>query len=193
MDRPVKILALAGSYRQGSLNQALLSAAHDEAPVAVQLTDFDLRSVPFYDGDAESAGLPPEVQRLKDAIRDTDALLLVTPEYNAGIPAVLKNGIDWASRMYPNAPIGGKLAAIIGASPGRRGTRQAQEQLRQVLARAGAVVIDAPEVAVSWAGNLIKGGRVESDDLRAAIRDVVDSLSTAVELCLEEGTLTPAV
>jgi chromate reductase len=193
MDRPIKILALAGSYRQGSLNQALLSAAHDEAPETVQLTDFDLRSVPFYDGDVESAGLPPEVQRLKDAVADADALLLVTPEYNGGIPAVLKNGIDWTSRMYPNAPIGGKLSAIIGASPGRGGTRQAQEQLRQVLTRAGAVVIDAPEIMVARASNLIVDGRVESDELRAVIRDVVDSLSTAVEVCLEEGTLAPAV
>lgn len=117
MNRPVKILALAGSYRRGSFNQALVSAAREEPPENVDFREFDLREVPFYDGDVEEAGLPPDVERLKAAVRDADALLLVTPEYNSGIPAVLKNGIDWASRVYPNAPISGKVVAIMGQRP----------------------------------------------------------------------------
>ena len=190
MDRPVSILALAGSYRRGSLNQALLAAARDEAPEGIRLADFDLRSVPFYDGDVEAAGLPAEVERLKAAVAGADALLLVTPEYNSGIPAVLKNGIDWASRMYPDAPIGGKLAAIMGASPGGSGTRFAQEQLRQVLERAGAVIVEAPEVMVARAGDVIEDGRVESEDVRAAVGAVVTALAAAVELCVDEGSLS---
>ncbi len=189
MDRPISILALAGSYRDGSLNQALLASAREEAPESVTFRDFDLRTVPFYDGDVESAGIPIEVQRLKSAIREADALLLVTPEYNGGIPAVLKNGIDWGSRIYPDAPIAGKLTAIIGATPGRSGTRFAQEQLRQVVGRAGGVVIEAPEVMIARAASVIQHGRVESDDVRASVRAVVAALVAAVELCLDEGSL----
>jgi len=190
VDRTISILALVGSYRQGSLNQALLAAAREEAPENVEITDFDLRRVPFYDGDLEAAGVPVEVQSLKAAVGDADALLLVTPEYNSGIPAVLKNGIDWVSRSYPDAPIGGKLAAVMGATPGRSGTKFAQEQLREVVARAGALVIGAPEVTVARAGDAIEGGRVQSEEVRAAIGAVVASIAAAVELCAEEGSLS---
>jgi chromate reductase len=188
MDRTVKILALAGSYRLGSFNQALVKAARDEAPQNVDFREFDLRQVPFYDGDVEEAGLPAEVTNLKDAVGDADALLLVTPEYNSGIPAVLKNGIDWSSRVYPDAPIGGKLVAIMGATPGRSGTKAAQEQLRLVVGRTGAVLIDGPELMVARAGDLIKDGQVESQELRTEIRAVVDALVAAVVLCVDQGS-----
>ena len=188
MDRAVKILALAGSYRRGSFNQALVAAAREEAPERVVFSEFDLRQVPFYDGDVEAAGLPVEVERLKAAVSDADALLLVTPEYNSGLPGVLKNGIDWASRVYPDAPISGKLVAIMGATPGRNGTRTAQEQLRLVVGRTGAGLIDAPEVMVSRAGDLIDDGSVHAKDLRSEIRMVVEALVSAVELCVDEGS-----
>jgi chromate reductase len=190
MNRPVRILALAGSYRRGSFNQALVSAAREEPPENVDFREFDLREVPFYDGDVEEAGLPPDVERLKAAVRDADALLLVTPEYNSGIPAVLKNGIDWASRVYPNAPISGKVVAIMGATPGRSGTELAQQQLRQVVGRTGAVVLDEPELMVAKAGNLIEQGRVRSEELRSEVRAVVEALAAAVELCVDQGSLS---
>lgn len=189
MERTVKILALAGSYRRASLNQALITAAREEAPASVDFREFDLREVPFYDGDVEEAGLPPEVERLKAAVREADALLLVSPEYNSGIPAVLKNGIDWSSRVYPDAPISGKLAAIIGATPGGSGTKFAQEQLRQVVGRAGAVLIEAPEVMLARAGEAIEDGQVRSGDVRAKVRAVVEALEMSVRLCVDEGSL----
>ncbi len=188
VNRDVKILALAGSYRRGSFNQALVAAAREEAPGNVEFGEFDLRQVPFYDGDVEEAGMPPEVERLNAAVRAADALLLITPEYNGGIPAVLKNGIDWSSRGYPEAPLGAKLVAIIGATPGRSGTQKAQEQLRQVVGRAGALLPDLPELMVARAGDLIEEGRVTSEGLRSDVRAVVEALIGAVELCADEGT-----
>jgi chromate reductase len=190
MNRPVRILALAGSYRRGSFNQALVSAAREESPENVDFREFDLREVPFYDGDVEEAGLPPNVERLKAAVRDADALLLVTPEYNSGIPAVLKNGIDWASRVYPNAPISGKVVAIMGATPGRSATELAQQQLRQVVGRTGAVVLDESELMVAKAGDVIEQGRVRSEELRSEVRAVVEALAAAVELCVDQGSLS---
>lgn len=182
------MLALAGSYRRGSFNQALVAAAREEASENVELGQFDLREVPFYDGDVEEAGPPAAVERLKVAVRDADALLLVTPEYNSGIPAVLKNGIDWSSRVYPDAPIGGKLVAIMGATPGRSGTKAAQDQLRQVVGRTGAVLIEGSELMVARAGDLIEDGNVQSEELRSQIRAVIAALVSAVELCNDQGS-----
>ena len=85
--RPVKILGLAGSYREGSHNQALLRAAMEEAPPGVVIEPFDLRDLPFFDADLEAAGDPPPVRRLKEAIAAADGLLIATPEYNRGLPA----------------------------------------------------------------------------------------------------------
>ena len=188
MDRTVKILALAGSYRRGSFNQALVAAAREDAPENVDFREFDLREVPFYDRDVEEAGVPDDVERLRVAVRDADALLLVTPEYNSGIPAVLKNGIDWSSRVYPEAPISGKLVAIMGATPGRKGTKAAQDQLRMVFGRTGAVLIEGPELMVAGAGDLIENGRVQSEELRSRIRALVEALVSAVEHCNDQGS-----
>jgi chromate reductase len=103
---------------------------------------------------------------------------------------VLKNGIDWASRVYPNAPISGKVVAIMGATPGRSATELAQQQLRQVVGRTGAVVLDEPELMVAKAGDVIEQGRVRSEELRSEVRAVVEALAAAVELCVDQGSLS---
>ena len=187
-----RVLALAGSYRIGSFNQALIAAARTVAPDHVEITEFDLRSVPFYDGDLEAAGDPEPVEQLKGAVRSADALLFVTPEYNSGIPGVLKNGIDWASRFYPNAPLAGKLAAVVGATPGRSGTRTAQEDLRRVLGRTGTIVIDDAELSLARAGDAIVDGVVVSDEVLARIRAVVDAILESADLCDQTGSASTA-
>lgn len=187
-DQPFRILSLAGSYRSGSINQALIAAARAIAPDHVEIMDFDLRTVPYYDGDLEAAGDPEPVQQLKAAVRAADALLVVTPEYNSGVPGVLKNGIDWASRFYPNAPMANKLVAVIGATPGRGGTKQAQEQLRRVLGRTGAIVIEDAELTLARAGDSIGGGVVTSDEVLAQITAVVDAILESADLCDQTGS-----
>ena len=138
----VHILALAGSFRKGSLNQALIRAARELAPEHVRIGDLDLSTLPFYDGDLEAAGDPGKVTALKSAIAGADALLVATPEYNGSVPAVLKNAIDWASRRRPDSPLKGKPAAVVGASPSPGGTRRAQAHLREVLGSVGADIVD---------------------------------------------------
>ncbi|HRE42892.1 MAG TPA: NADPH-dependent FMN reductase, partial [Terricaulis sp.] len=122
MTSPLRILGLAGSLRQASLNRALLRAAADLAPEGVAIESFDLIDVPLYNGDVEAAGDPPAVAALKAAIAGADGVLFVTPEYNHGVPAVTKNAVDWASRPARGAPLGGKPVGIIGASPGQTGS-----------------------------------------------------------------------
>ena len=186
------MLAFAGSYRTGSFNQALISAARTVSPDHVEVVDFDLRTVPFYDGDLEAAGDPEPVQRLKQAVREADALLFVTPEYNSGMPGVLKNGIDWASRFYPNAPLAGKLAAVIGATPGRSGTRTAQQDLRRVLGRTGTIVVEGAELALARAGEAIADGVVVSDEVLDQIRAVVDAILESADLRDQTGSSSSA-
>src|SRR4029453_18977368 len=117
----------------GSHNRALLRTARELLPVGVELVEHEIGALPFYDGDVEAAGDPEAVVGLKQAIREADALLIATPEYNRGVPGVLKNAIDWASRPPLGSPLTGKPVAVMGASTRRGGPARAQEQLRAAL------------------------------------------------------------
>jgi chromate reductase len=91
----LQIAAFAGSLREGSLNRALLRAAQELAPEGMQIDIVDLAGVPLYNGDVEAAGDPPGVAALKSAIGSADGVLMATPEYNHGVPGVMKNAVDW--------------------------------------------------------------------------------------------------
>ena len=175
----IHVLALAGSFRSGSFNQALIQAAREMAPKHVRIGDLDLRTLPFYDGDLEAAGEPEEVAALKSAIAGADALLIATPEYNGSVPAVLKNAIDWASRRGPDSPLRNKPAAMMGASPSPGGTRRAQAHLREVLDRAGADVVVGPSLHLARAFEHVSDGRLTSEDAREAVREIVAGLVDA--------------
>jgi len=128
------ILGLSGSLRRASFNSGLLRAAADVAPEGVTIQTGSIREVPLYDGDLEAAsGLPTAVRELQSQLGAADALLLVTPEYNNGIPGVLKNAIDWLSRGEGLGLFVGKPVAVIGASPGGFGTILAQNHWLPVL------------------------------------------------------------
>jgi chromate reductase, NAD(P)H dehydrogenase (quinone) len=95
--KPFRILAIAGSLRQGSYNRGLLRAAEALAPDWVEMQLFDIGQLPFFNEDLEEAGDPEPVQLFKDAIATSNAVMIATPEYNGGVPGVLANAIDWAS------------------------------------------------------------------------------------------------
>jgi chromate reductase len=173
----MQLLGIAGSLRQDSYNRALLHAARDLLPEGVELVEHDLRDLPLYDGDVEAAGDPEPVTRLKDAIRGADGILIATPEYNRGIPGVLKNAIDWASRPPLASPLVRKPVAIMGASTGLGGTRRAQEQLQAALEFPGALVIEEPTVLVPEAFLRFDGdGRLVDEGVRAEIGELLDTL-----------------
>jgi chromate reductase len=148
MSDNIKILGFAGSLRAGSLNRALLHAAVEVAPPSLQIEIFDLLPVPLYNGDVERAGDPPAVAEFKQALRRADAVLMVTPEYNHGVPGVMKNAIDWASRPASNAVLAHKPVGIIGASPGITGSARGQSQLRQAFEFTNSYCMPQPEVLV---------------------------------------------
>jgi chromate reductase, NAD(P)H dehydrogenase (quinone) len=139
----MKVLAISGSLRRESHNTKLLRAAEELLPPSATLELFDgLADVPPYNADDDVVPAPEPVQRLRDAIAGADGVLIATPEYNASIPGVLKNALDWASRPFPDNAFRGKPVAVIGASTSMFGAVWAQAELRKVLGAIGARVID---------------------------------------------------
>lgn len=142
------VLGIVGSLRQASFNRALIRAAQELAPEGMTITLFDLADVPLYNGDVEAAGDPSGVTRFKEAIRAADGVLMATPEYNHGVPGVMKNAVDWASRPPGQAVLQRKPVALLGASPGITGTARGQSQLRQAFEFTDSYCMPQPELLV---------------------------------------------
>ncbi len=164
----VKVVGFAGSLRSGSLNRALLRAAVELAPDDLRIEVFDLIDVPLYNGDVEAAGDPEPVARFKAAIRTAEGVLIATPEYNHGVPAVTKNAVDWASRPPRGAALDRKPVAIIGASPGITGSARGQSQLRQAFEFTNSYAMPQPELLVFRAHEKFDAdGRLIDESTRA--------------------------
>jgi chromate reductase, NAD(P)H dehydrogenase (quinone) len=146
-----RIVAFAGSLRRASFNRALIRAARELAPEGMTIEPIEIGRLPFYNADVEAEGDPDSVAEYKMAVARADGLLIATPEYNDGIPAVLANAIDWGSRLPGRAPLHGKPVAIVGASPSQVGTARAQLYLRQLLHHVQARLLPPPELLVAKA------------------------------------------
>ena len=149
--RTFQIVGIAGSLRQASFNRALLRAATELAPATLRITTHDLLAIPLYNGDVETVEVPRAVLALREAVQAADGLLIATPEYNHGVPGVLKNTIDWLSRPPRASALNGKPAAIMGATPGVGGTARGQSQLRQAFVFTNTYAMAQPEVLVAKA------------------------------------------
>lgn len=176
----VRVFGVAGSLRQGSYNRALLRAAIELSPPGMTITPFDrLGELPLYNPDLEAAGLPGPVESLKTGIAEADAVLLATPEYNFGIPAPLKNAIDWASRPPRNSPLQGKPALLIGCSPGQGGSIRAQLALRQAFVFTRTWVLPGPEfVLPHCADKFDSSGRLTDEKSRSVLVERLQALQT---------------
>jgi chromate reductase len=146
-----RIAAFAGSLRERSYNRALIRAAAEAAPEDMRIEPLEIGDLPLYNGDLEAKGDPASVTAFKTALGQADGVLIATPEYNDGIPGVLGNALDWASRLPGRAPLVGKPVAVMGASPSQIGTARAQLYLRQVLGHVHARVLPSPELLVAQA------------------------------------------
>ncbi len=174
----LNVLGIAGSLREGSYNRALLQAAQELAPDNMTIAIFDLADIPIYNADDDGSEKPEPVERLKAAIAEADALLVATPEYNHGIPGVLKNALDWASRPARRSPMAGKPAAIMGAATGRWGTIRAQIHLRAVLRAMNTPVVLSPEVLVQGVREKFdQDGRLVDETTRRFVRELLDNLA----------------
>jgi chromate reductase len=180
-----RILGISGSLRRGSYNTALLNAAVPLVEAGTELEIASIHDIPLYDGDVEaSQGLPQTVQDLKARVIACDGLLLVTPEYNNGIPGVFKNAIDWISRPSADIPrvFGNRPVAVIGASPGNFGTLLAQNAwlptLRTLRTRpwfGGRLVVPHASHVFNDAGELI------DEAVRNQLRDFLRGFAHFIE------------
>lgn len=177
----IEVLGLSGSLRRDSLNTRLLHAAAALAPESMRIAAATLHEVPLYDGDLEAAGFPAAVSVLAERVAAADAVLIVSPEYNYSLPGVLKNGLDWLSRV-PGQPFAHKPLAIMGTSPGRFGTARMQYHLRQVLLFTEARVLPKPEVMLGGGGKLFdEAGNLVDDGAVKLVRSQLEALAAAVE------------
>ena len=178
MTQTLRILGVAGSLRAGSFNRSLLRAAVELAPNGMTIELFDLLQVPLYNGDVEAAGDPPGVAALKQAIAAADGVLMATPEYNHGVPGVMKNALDWASRPPRGAVLAGKPVAMMGASPGATGTARAQSQLRQSLVFTDSPALPQPEILVYRAHEKFDAeGRLTDEKTREFVGRLLGALA----------------
>ena len=179
----MKILAIPGSLRRASLNRSLLVAMGELAPEGTTVELYEgLREVPPYDGDLDDdAHRPATVAALKQRITDADAVLFGTPEYNYGIPGVLKNAIDWASRPGYRSPFRDKPCAMVSASQSGVGGARVQGQLKQVLLGMAAEVFPYPEVLVAAAHEKIVEGHLVHEPTRTHLREMLAALVRWVE------------
>jgi chromate reductase, NAD(P)H dehydrogenase (quinone) len=175
------ILGIAGSLRHQSHNRKLLRAAAELLPPDIAFEWFDgLKALPPYDADDDVEPAPAPVRELRQAIAAADAVLFCTPEYNASIPGVLKNALDWASRPFPDNALRGKPVAVVGGSTSVFGAVWAQAELRKVLGAIGARVIDG-ELPVSAAHEAL------DSDGRLLMPEHHDGLTKIVNRLVGEG------
>jgi len=190
----IDVLGIAGSLRAGSHNRALLRMAQEIAPPGMVIRAWEgLGTVPFYDGDLEEKGFPAAAEAMNEEIWRAGAVLVVTPEYNASIPGVLKNALDWASRPPGKSPFRGKVVAVTGASPGALGTVRAQMDLRRILTAMGAVVVPAPEVLVAQVHQKRDGaGAITDEGTRKFLGKLLDELARWTAMVAPKPAAAPA-
>ena len=176
LEKQFRVLAFAGSLRKGSFNKALVRAALEVAPENVSIEIFDLEGIPPFNNDNVNDP-PASVLEFKEKIRNADALLIASPEYNYSIPGVLKNAIDWASRPPKGNPLEDKTVAIMSASTGRLGGARAQYHLRQAFVFLNMHPVNRPEVMLSQAAdNIDVNGRLTNEETRALIKQLIEAL-----------------
>ena len=177
-DRKFNVLGISGSLRAESYNRKLLLAAQELAPDELAIDIFDLKSIPPYDPDVEAEGEPAAIVGFKERVRLADALLISTPEYNYGIPGMLKNAIDWLSRPVADGVrvLYGKPIALMGATTGNFGTVRAQMMLRQIFLYTRSHVMLEPEVTVFRVKDRFEGDRLADEPTRGFIRELLEGL-----------------
>ncbi len=188
----LQVLAISGSLRKASFNSGLLRAAREISPDGMEITIFDIRDLPFYDGDVEGQGDPASVVALKSAVRGADAIMFATPEYNWGTSGALKNAIDWASRDREEGGLMGKPATIIGAG-GRAGTARAQMQLHETLGETGCIVMVKPGVQIQAFGpnTFDSEGDLIDENIRKLLRNHLDEFTKWITQLIQPREFVP--
>jgi chromate reductase len=177
MARSIHIVGISGSLRRASWNTGLLRTAGELLPEGISLEVIDLADIPLYNQDHDGPHAPEAVKHLRDRIRAADALLIATPEYNASIPGVLKNALDWASRPINDSALSGKPLAMMGAG-GLSGTNRAQLALRAISGALNVHMLNRPQMQIVRAWEKFDAeGTLTDEQSRQEIRALLEALA----------------
>ncbi|MBS0539210.1 MAG: NAD(P)H-dependent oxidoreductase [Proteobacteria bacterium] len=179
MSDSIKLVAFCGSLRKASFNRLALKAFEERLPAGVTVENIEIGDWPLYDADVQAKGFPDKIQAAQKAVLAADAVVIASPEYNYSVPGVLKNAIDWLSRMQPQ-PLAGKPVAILGASMGVLGTARMQYHLRQICVFLDAHPVNRPEVMIAQAQNKFADGKLTDEATGKILADLGASIALAV-------------
>lgn len=177
------VAMLVGSLRKDSFNKRLALAFERIGKDLFTFNNIPLQDMPFYNQDIEM-NPPQPVINLRESIVKADGLLVISPEYNRSVTAVIKNAVDWASRPYGKNSIKGKPAATAGVSPGAIGTAVGQTHLKGILLMLNARVMGQPEMFIGGGDKLIDAqGYVSNPDTEKFFRSFLEKFSQWIGAC----------
>ena len=179
MSESIKLAAFCGSLRKASFNRMALNAFIERVPAGVTVETIEIADWPLYDADVQAKGFPDKVQAAQKIVLEAGAVVIASPEYNYSVPGLLKNALDWLSRMQPQ-PFAGKPVAILGASQGLMGTARMQYHLRQILVFLDAFSLNRPEVMIAQAQNKFADGKLTDEITAKLLTDLGASIALAV-------------
>lgn len=174
--RPTRLVGLCGSLRKASYSRATLSGLRDNLPLSTNLEICDLQ-LPLYNEDEDRADRPEQVRLFRKAIGASDGVVIVTPEYNHGIPGVLKNALDWASRPFGKSVLIDKPVLVITVSPAFTGGVRAHAQVNETLLSIPARIMAGPQVVLGGIATKVKDGIVDPSYLAFTL-EAIDRLVT---------------
>lgn len=182
LHRHVRLLGLSGSIRKNSTNTAILTTLADAIKDKAVMSVFKLNEIPLYNADYEDAARPATVIALRDAIEASDGIVVCSPEYNHGIPGVLKNALDWASRPAFESPLKAKPTLIMTSSHLHTGGARAQHQIRETLSAALCRVVSRSEVVIADSNHKVKDDRLVDDAALRFALEAIDDLLQEIRL-----------
>jgi len=179
MSEPIKLVAFCGSLRKASFNRMALNLFAGTLPAGCTMQTIEIGDWPLYDADVQAKGFPAQVTAAQQAMMAADGIVFATPEYNYSVPGVLKNAIDWLSRMTPQ-PFAAKPIAMFGASGGPVGTARAQYHLRQMMVFLDGRPVNKPEVMIGQVHTKFVDGKFTDEAGAKLLADLGASLALAV-------------
>ncbi len=181
MAEEIKVLGVCGSLRKASLSMAALRACKELAPAGMSISMASIGEIPMYNQDIFDAGIPQPAKRFYDEVAAADGVLIATPEYNFSLPPVLKNAIDWVSKM-PNQPFNNKPIAVFSASQGPLGGARVQYDLRKILVQLWGLVLPRPEVFIGAAQTKFDAqGKLTDEATRKFLIELTGGFKTWIE------------
>jgi chromate reductase len=174
-----RVGVIVGSLRKGAYTRMLARALPELAPASLQLIEIGIGELPLYNYDLETKTPPPAWTAFRTAVKATDAILFVTPEYNRSMPGAVKNAMDVGSRPWGDSAWSGKPAGVISLTPGALGAMASNHHLRQVMYAVNLAAMPYPEAYIPGAESLFdENGRLTSDSTRKFLQEFMQAFET---------------